>query len=218
MTHSDNERVWLSRVSFGVAAVALSAMVYGGCQQSTSERPSTQAEPASETPAQRGAVQAVEKPKVVPAMGETQPQPAPEVAKSPAPVEPAKDAVEKAPAPPELAGTLTVKRLSVTSEVKDREPVATESLSVGGGILAFVEMANAADVDQTIVVTFEGADQKKVGFVELKVPAKQPRWRTWGQTKNIRSAGEWTAIVSTKDGTELSRTTFAVEPAITPAG
>jgi hypothetical protein len=211
MMNSDIGRLWISRMSFGVAAVALSGLLYGGCQQATERTP--EAEPVvAKAPAPQPAGEAAPAPKDVEAIV----KPAPEAKKA----DEKKPEVAPAPepSPADLAGTLTVKRLSMTSEIKDREPVATESFTLGeGGVLAFVEMSNTAAVDQTILVTFE-RDEKKVGFVELTVPANQKRWRTWGQTKNIRSAGEWTVVVSTKEGTELSRTTFAVNDAAIPAG
>lgn len=112
----------------------------------------------------------------------------------------------------DAAATLDVKRLRITRQVEGREPVEGSTLSTDGDpIYAFVEMANTADVDQQIEVTFEHETGKKVGFVTLKIPAGQKRWRTWGQTRNIRDAGKWSAVVSTEDGVELDRVTFDVE-------
>jgi hypothetical protein len=206
----ENSRIWVSRISFAVAGAAFGALVLGACQQGQIE---TQSErmPAA---------------KIVPA------GPATEAPKSAAP-EPAKPAevAEKTEAPPKPAekpvevspktetavvpGALTVKRLNVTTEIKEREPVATTALTVGEDpMLAFVEMQNEADVDQKIVVTFEREGHKKVGFVELTIPADKTRWRTWAQTRNIKAPGEWTAVVSTADGTELARTTFEVSAAV----
>jgi hypothetical protein len=227
-SNSDSNRLWMSRLSFGVAIVALGSLVCSGCDSSTERTTGTRAEPVT-VKAQPGApageaakepAKAVEatKPSVVPAVAEAK-SPAPSQAEQGSGEESsAKESPKAEPSKADLAGTLTVKRLTMTGEIKDREPTEAASFSVGGGdILAFLELQNEADVDQTVVVTFE-RDEKKVGFVELTVPAKQPRWRTWGKTKNIRSPGEWTAVVSTQDGTELSRTTFEVGEAAVPAG
>jgi hypothetical protein len=114
-----------------------------------------------------------------------------------------------------VEGALEVKRLTVTTEIKDREPVAANTFTLGEDlVLAFVELKNSADVDQKVVITFEREGAKKVGFVELTIPGNQQRWRTWGQTRNIKAPGEWTAVVSTEDGTELSRASFQVSAAV----
>ena len=59
---------------------------------------------------------------------------------------------------------------------------------------------------------FENEDTKAtVGHVKLSVPANQPRFRTWGNTRLIRDAGHWVAVVSTADGVELGRAPFEVK-------
>jgi hypothetical protein len=103
-----------------------------------------------------------------------------------------------------------VKRLNVTHAIENREPVSAADLKLGDNpILAFVELANTSTDEQRIVVTFEHAG-KSVGHVQLRVPGQSRRWRTWGQTRQIREPGEWQAVVRSEDGKELSRTTFSV--------
>ena len=110
-------------------------------------------------------------------------------------------------APPKL------KRLVVTTGVEDREPVADKPLRAGEEpIYAFVELQNPTPTDQFVVVTFERGDgTESVGYIKLKVPAKQPRWRTWGRTRMINDAGPWVAVVRTVDGRELARERFDVQ-------
>lgn len=210
MKHAaENSRIWISRISFAVAGAAFGALVLGACQQGQIETQSERlpaakiepAAPASETP-KSGAPEPA--------------KPAEATEKAEAPPKQAPEPVEKSlEVPATIAGALTVKRLSVTTEIKEREPVATSSLTLGKEpMLAFVEMQNEADVDQKIVVTFEREGEKKVGFVELTIPADKTRWRTWAQTRNIKAPGEWTAVVSTADGTELARTSFEVSAAV----
>ena len=103
-----------------------------------------------------------------------------------------------------------VKRLVIASDIEEREPVELASAKVNEPIVAFVELNNKHDTESDIVVTFEHESGKKVGYVELTVPPKSPRFRTWGRTRNIKDAGEWTAIVSTKSGEELARKSFTV--------
>lgn len=209
--NEDVNRLWVSRVSFGLAAVALTAMIHGGCQRSESletegERvPAAKvvpAQPASSTQLGEGTEPAVAKPSDALAI-QAEPKVTPKAEAKP----------DDAPPTPEtIPGALEVKRLTVTGEVKDREPVAQSEFTVGeGSVLAFVEMKNDADVEQKIVITFEReGSPTKVGFVELTIPGKQPRWRTWGQTRNIKAPGDWVAVVSSADGTELGRTKFQV--------
>ena len=59
------------------------------------------------------------------------------------------------------------------------------------------------------MITFEQGD-KSVGHIALNVPAKAKRFRTWGRTAQIKSVGEWQAVVRSQGGKELGRTTFSV--------
>lgn len=103
-----------------------------------------------------------------------------------------------------------VKRLIIASDIKEREPVELTDAQVEQPVVAFVELKNAEETDMGVVVTFEHEDGKKVGFVELTVPGKSPRYRTWARTRNIKTPGEWTAIVTSASGEELARKTFQV--------
>ncbi|MGE0328418.1 MAG: DUF2914 domain-containing protein [Polyangiaceae bacterium] len=106
---------------------------------------------------------------------------------------------------------LKIKRLVVTTEIDKREPVEVSSFEAGNGaIYAFMELENAADDEQDVMLTFVHSSGRKVGLVELHIPAKQRRWRTWGRTQNIKQGGEWEAIVTSADGQELARTKFQV--------
>ncbi len=105
-----------------------------------------------------------------------------------------------------------LKRLVVTTGVEKREPVKVETLLAGEEpIFAFMELANESEEDQYVVVTFEREDDLEVvGHIKLKVPAEQPRWRTWGRTHMIKDAGPWVAVVRTPEGHELAREPFDV--------
>lgn len=106
---------------------------------------------------------------------------------------------------------LKIKRLVVTTEIEKREPVEVSSFEAGGeAIYAFMELENPGDDEQQVMLTFEHSSGRKVGLVELKIPAKQRRWRTWGRTQNIKQGGDWEAIVKSADGQELARTKFHV--------
>jgi hypothetical protein len=106
---------------------------------------------------------------------------------------------------------LSLKRLVVTTAIEHREPVATSTFRAGDGpIIAFVELANPGDADNSISIGFESDSGRKVGDVELEVPAHSRRWRTWGRTRLIRQPGAWTAVVKDGSGEVLARQTFVV--------
>jgi hypothetical protein len=111
-------------------------------------------------------------------------------------------------------GPLSVRRITVTTGIENREPLASDEFrSDAGPIFAFVELSNGSDAAQSIHVTFEHADGAAVGHIDLEVPAKSMRWRTWAQSSLIREPGKWTAIVRTTEGSELARSAFVVDAA-----
>lgn len=103
-----------------------------------------------------------------------------------------------------------VKRLVIASDVQEREPIEIEGAKVKDPVVAFLELKHNGKEESGIVVTFEHESGKKVGFVELKVPAESPRFRTWARTRNISEAGEWTAVIRSQSGEELARKSFTV--------
>lgn len=111
------------------------------------------------------------------------------------------------------SAALRVKRLVVTERIEGREPVISERLSAGSGpIYAFAELENTSAEARKIRITFEHEDgQTVVGHAELEIPGNRPRFRTWGNTRNIQKAGNWRAVVRGEDGQELARTEFTVE-------
>lgn len=104
----------------------------------------------------------------------------------------------------------TVKRLVIASDVNQREPVEIQEAKLKQPVVAFVELAYEGQNEAGVVVTFEHDTGKKVGFVELSVPAQSPRYRTWARTHNITEPGTWTAVVTNRDGEELARKSFTV--------
>lgn len=122
---------------------------------------------------------------------------------------------DEAAAPPQESphaalGEPLVKRLVIATDVKNREPIKRIKNDSKEPVVAFLELSNNGEHAADVLVTFEHESGKKVGFIQLSVPAESPRYRTWGRTRNISQSGEWTAIVSTESGEELARTTFTV--------
>jgi hypothetical protein len=114
------------------------------------------------------------------------------------------------------ASTLRVKRLLVTTGVKDREPLADGAAlpSDGTPIYAFAELSNPDGESENVRITFErqgGAE--RVGNVTLPVPGKVSRHRTWATTRFIRAPGVWEAVLWSEGGSELGRTSFEVATA-----
>jgi Protein of unknown function (DUF2914) len=118
-----------------------------------------------------------------------------------------------APGTTRAASSLIVKRLVVTTGVKDREPVRLDAplLADGSAIYAFVELANPVGPSEKVRITFErkGAPEL-VGNVTLPVPSSTPRHRTWAFTRFIRTPGQWDAVLWSESGVELGRTSFEV--------
>jgi len=110
------------------------------------------------------------------------------------------------------AGDLKLKRLVVTHKIENREPAADAEFKLGAApVYAFVELENSAASARSIRVLFMNEDTKAtVGHVKLSVPGAQPHYRTWGNTRMIREAGHWVAVVTTVDGVELGRAPFQV--------
>ena len=113
------------------------------------------------------------------------------------------------PAPP--SEPLAIRRLVVTNRIEGREPVRVSEFSTNGDeVFAFVELSNASARERRIEIVFEHESGHEVGFVKLPVPKDKTRWRTWGQTRQIKKSGRWVAKVRDDSGTELLRRSFVV--------
>jgi hypothetical protein len=122
--------------------------------------------------------------------------------------------VTSASAAAELAlkpATLKVKRFVVAPGVEAREPLSFgATLPVGEPVYAFAELVSGKGAPAVVEIVFEHEGGRKVGHAKLEVPADQPRWRTWGQSRNINRAGRWTAVLLDGEQVELARTEFTV--------
>ncbi len=117
------------------------------------------------------------------------------------------DAAELAVKP----ATLKVKRFVVAPGVEAREPLSFgATLPVGEPVYAFAELVSGKGAPAVVEIVFEHEAGRKVGHAKLEVPADQPRWRTWGQSRNIKQAGRWTAVLLDGEQVELARTEFTV--------
>ncbi len=111
---------------------------------------------------------------------------------------------------------LRVRRLAVATGIEDREPVGTSERFDGEQerLYVFVDLANRGDETQ-IEVSFEPESPTReaqvTGLVDLEVPARVGRHRTWAWSRNVHAPGEWSAVVRDLEGRELARTSFVVE-------
>lgn len=186
----------------GSSLVVACASVALGCQQ-------VQPEPEP-TPHTRATALAQEEP---PPLGSTPTQPV-EVrpATSSSDVKPVVSAEAPDKAEPRPAVVPELRRLVVSTAVKDKEPVPMSALKVNDPVVAFLELGNASPAAAVVQVVFQHETGHEVGFVKLTVPAEKSRWRTWAQTARVNLAGKWTAIVRAEDGAELGQQGFFVSP------
>jgi Protein of unknown function (DUF2914) len=113
---------------------------------------------------------------------------------------------------PKIDARPEIRRLVVSSAIKDKEPVPFTVLKVNDPVVAFLELANPNPTELVVQVSFQHESGSEVGFVPLNIPASKKRWRTWAQTEMIRQVGKWTAIVRGADGTEIGQHGFFVSP------
>ncbi len=106
---------------------------------------------------------------------------------------------------------LAVKRFVVSTGVLEREPLPREGAlpSDGSPVYAFAELVNSGAEASNVRITFQRhGSNERVGNVTLAVPAHTTRHRTWANTRFIREAGTWDAVLWSERGTELGRATF----------
>ena len=111
-----------------------------------------------------------------------------------------------------LGAPLTIQRLEITHEIKDREPIEAHQFAADGSpVVAFLQAKNPGEESRTVTVVFEHESGDLVGHIRLKVPANSQRWRTWGRTSQIKKAGQWKAQVRDADGRVLAEAAFSVD-------
>lgn len=147
------------------------------------------------------------------AAAEAPARPAPEPAAAPEPeVAPEPEAApEPAPSLP-APGDITLARVVPTAAVEDREPAGAPRADAER-TFAFVEAANASDVETELSIVFVSPDGDRGRPITLRLPPA-PRWRTWATTRHTHGRpGRWVLVVSDASGEELARQPFEVAPA-----
>ncbi len=106
---------------------------------------------------------------------------------------------------------LTFRRLVVATDVALREPVGASDVIDADAerVYAFLDLRNLGEAE-TLVVTFASDDgERVVGHVEVSVPARTERWRTWAFSRHL-SPGQWNVEVHGADGRLLDSRPFEV--------
>ena len=107
---------------------------------------------------------------------------------------------------------LSIKRLTMSTGVNDREPVGTAATFTAGAqerIYAFIEVSNPAQVESEVFVVFQSEGGRERAGVRVRVgPAS--RWRTWATSRHATKPGKWQAVVRDTKGRELARASFTV--------
>jgi len=186
-----------------LAAVSLTAF---GCteaelpkseaiEQATSTEPTLTSTVATPTPAE-----------------EKKPEPPVEAAEAKPEVE-AQPVASSEPTLQSMEG-LTIKRLVTAPAIEHREPVAASSVfgHHDETVYAFVDVSNESEEEKTLMVHFIGPDEQASGGIELRIPPKVPRWRTWAYNKHANKLGLWRVEIRSVDGTVLGALPFEVEP------
>lgn len=114
----------------------------------------------------------------------------------------------------ESLGGLTIRRFVTTSQIEEREPVATASTFGAGDerVYAFVDASNESTSDKSMMIHFVGPEGKVSGGIELVIPASAPRWRTWAYTRYAKKPGLWRVEIRDVNGSLIAALPFEVEP------
>lgn len=106
---------------------------------------------------------------------------------------------------------LSVSRLVIATDVKEREPVgaaSTFSVATSTKLYAFVEIKNPTAQASTLELAWlELATGKEQHSYTLQIQAGK-RWRTWARATAPKKPGSWAVLVRDENGVELSRTPF----------
>lgn len=126
---------------------------------------------------------------------------------------PTPEATSPEPAVESVDG-LTIRRFVTTSQIEEREPVATASTFSAGDepVYAFVDASNESTSDKSIMVHFIGPEGQVSGGIELVIPAAAPRWRTWAYTRHAKKPGLWRVEIRDVNGSLIGALPFEVEP------
>ncbi|MCA9582726.1 MAG: DUF2914 domain-containing protein [Myxococcales bacterium] len=107
----------------------------------------------------------------------------------------------------------SLQRLAVTRAVIDREPIDPDAplLAEPSPLYAFLDVQNPSLEAKTFTVIFRHSSGKTAGHVDLTVPPKSPRWRTWARSHNVTEPGPWTLEVTDEAGDILRSLDFELQ-------
>lgn len=109
---------------------------------------------------------------------------------------------------------LAIVRLITTSAIEGREPVGAYAVfgDHDDQVYAFLEVSNATEKEQRLMVHFIGPAGQVTGGIELRIPSAAPRWRTWAYTEHAKALGLWRVEIRDAEGALLAALPFEIEP------
>jgi hypothetical protein len=109
---------------------------------------------------------------------------------------------------------LTIKRFVTTAQIENHEPVAVSSVFADHGetVYAFVEVSNESKEEKVLLVDFLMPEGQVSSRIELRVPPRVRRWRTWAYARHLSKPGNWRVEIRSADGRLVQALPFEVEP------
>jgi hypothetical protein len=113
-------------------------------------------------------------------------------------------------------GAISLPRIVIARGIENRAPVdpnTTFSLATLDKLYVYMEGLNTSGSPAELRVTFtrEGSSIETGGVTVSLPPTTGNRaWRTWAFTRGARTPGNWTAHVTSADGTEVASSQFTI--------
>lgn len=109
------------------------------------------------------------------------------------------------------AKKLSISRIAIARDVKNREPidVGTRFDSSEPKVFVFLDVHNTEKVPGTLFVEFVSPKAGARGDIELSVGATD-HWRTWAFTRLAKEPGTWKARIKNDRGEVIAEESFEV--------
>lgn len=109
------------------------------------------------------------------------------------------------------AKKLSITRIAIARDVKNREPidVGTRFDSTEPKVFVFLDVHNTEKVPGTLFVEFVSPKAGARGDIELSVGATD-HWRTWAFTRLAKEPGTWKARIKNDRGEVIAEESFEV--------
>ncbi len=113
--------------------------------------------------------------------------------------------------PTVTAKKLSISKIAIARDVKNREPVdvGTRFDSSEPKVFVFLDVHNTEKVPGKLFVEFVSPKKGAAGDIELSVGATD-HWRTWAFTRLAKEPGTWKARVKNEQGEVIAEQSFEV--------